>query len=231
VMKTGESSEIFQSSSSYWDSKVKDFDAIYTGEGWPKPYKLLSDILRRDIFDRVNASVAIAKAYDRPISILDIGCGTCRLIEALHPTEHFVVGVDYSSEMLTKAKEILTAKGISEDSYRLIFGDVVNNWPNELDAYKKFEIVVMLGLVEYISDPVPLLQKMLRFNPDKILVSFCRAKTPRTYIRRLRYKIQGLDCPLFFYTQKEIQEIGEQLGAKSTKIQILGTLHFTEFSF
>ena len=229
-MNTGEK-QIFQSSSSYWNSKVEDFDAIYSGKGWSNLYKLLSDVLRKDIFDRVNASVAIAKAYQQPISILDIGCGTGRLIEALQPTSHFTVGVDYSSKMLAKAKDILMAKGISEDSYQLILGDVVNDWPLELDTYDKFEIVTMLGLVEYISDPVPLLQKMLRFKPDKIIVSFCRARTLRTYMRRLRYKLQGLDCPLFFYTQNEIQKIGEKLDAKSTKIQIVGTLHFSEFNF
>ena len=224
-------SEILQSSSSYWDSKVEDFDAIYSGKNWSKAYKLISDILRKDIFDRVEESVNIANRYQQPISILDIGCGTGRLIEALQPTQHFIVGVDYSQQMLEKAKHNFSSYPVPESSYQLICGDMVNDWPIELNRYDGFKLVYLLGLVEYISDPVPLLQKILKVSPEQVIVTFCRANTIRSYLRQARYKIQGLDCPLFFYSQNEIRQFGEQLGAQSTEIKIMGQLFFTVYRF
>lgn len=226
-----EKKEIVQSDSKYWDSMVEEFDSIYSGNRWSKMHKFFSDLFRKDIFDRVRVTVDMAKAYKRPIYILDIGCGTGRLTEAMQPTKSKVIGIDYSPLMLKKAKEILQAKKVPEDLYRLILGDVVNGWADELNEYKKFEVIAMLGLVEYISDPLPLLQKMLCFSPDKIVVTFCRKNTYRKTVRELRYKIQGLDCPLFFYSEKQIQDMGTKLGAKKTTIETMGALSFTVFHF
>jgi SAM-dependent methyltransferase len=226
-----EDKRVLQSSPSYWNSKVEAFDSIYSGNGWSKLHVLISNLLRKEMFERVEECVAIAKEYHRPISILDLGCGTGRLIRAAYPTGSFIVGVDYSSNMLEKASRVLAESRVPGNSYALILGDIVNDWPKELDGYERFEVVAMLGLVEYISDPLPLLRKMMRFSPDKIIVSFCRAHCFRRYLRQARYRVQGLECPLFFHTREDIMGFGKELGAKRTEIKILGSHFFAVFSF
>ena len=75
------------------------------------------------------------------------------------------------------------------------------------------------------------MEKMLRFSPKIMVGTFCRAGTLRCYLRQLRYKLQGLDCPLFFHTEESVQNIGKKLGAKKTTVRTMGQLHFTVMEF
>ena len=98
-------------------------------------------------------------------------------------------------------------------------------------AHPHFDAAAAMGVVDYISDTMPFLKNIASFSPRKIIVTFPRQGTLRAGLRVLRYKIQGLDCPLYFYSREQILGLGKELGAKNTTTQIMGELHFTVFEF
>jgi hypothetical protein len=71
----------------------------------------------------------------------------------------------------------------------------------------------------------------LSFRPKRIIASFPRADTLRSGLRRLRYRIQGLDCPLFFYTRAQVSRLADELGAPRSRVDLMGQLHLACFDF
>lgn len=221
---------IEQSDAKYWDSMVDDFDAIYSGNGRTAVGRALEKWLRRDVYQRLMATVRLIDEMGTHQSVLDVGCGTGRLCAPLSRRGHRVVGVDFSKEMLEKARGIVAEKG-REERCVFIQADIVNDMPAELEQYERFDVIVYLGLLEYMSDPVPMMRKLKRFEPAKMVGTFCRAGTLRSYLRRARYKIQGLDCPLYFHERDAVEAVAAELDATSLHIDLMGQLWYTVFEF
>jgi len=222
---------IQQSKPQYWDSIVQDFDAIYTGKDRSSLGVALDRWLRKDIYDRVIESVRQINELGSDQKVLDVGCGTGRLCVPLIQAGHRVVGVDFSNSMLEQARCVLSELGIRGDQCQLIRGDVVNNWPGALDTHTHFDAIAMLGLLEYISDPIPMMRKLLQFSPKIMIGTFCRAGTIRSHLRKLRYKLHSLDCPLFFYTAEEVRAIADNVGARGCAVALMGELHYAVMTF
>jgi len=66
---------------------------------------------------------AISSSFGRPISVLDIGCGTGRFFYSLREVEK-LVGMDISPEMLEAAKHPVNASRITARHIQLIQGNV-----------------------------------------------------------------------------------------------------------
>lgn len=221
---------IEQSDAEYWNSMVDDFDAIYSGDGRTAVGRALEKWLRRDVYQRLMATVQLIDEMGAHQRVLDVGCGTGRLCAPLSRRGHRVVGVDFSEEMLEEARRIVAEKG-REDRCTFIRADIVNDMPPELGEYERFDVIVYLGLLEYMSDPVPMMQKLKRFEPAKMVGSFCRAGTLRSYLRRARYKIQGLDCPLYFHEREAVEAVATELDAEDLDIELMGQLWYSVFEF
>jgi SAM-dependent methyltransferase len=162
--------------------------------------------------------------------VLDVGTGTGRLCVPLAKAGHTVVGVDFSPVMLGMAQQLTAEAGVAEQC-RFYQGDLVTAIPEELAAHPAFDVVASLGVFDYISDPRGMLMHMRQFAPKRIIATFPKAGTLRCHVRQWRYKLQGLDCPLFFYTVGQLEAIGQELGASRTHIQPMGELHFAVFAF
>jgi len=221
---------INQSSAAYWSRMVEVFDAIYTGENRSRIGVFLDHWLRKDIYDRIGETVKIISAMGDHQTVLDVGTGTGRLCLPLGERGHWIVGVDFSRSMLKKAEEITRKAGIAHHCH-FVSGDIVEAIPEEVKEYQHFDVITILGVLDYISNPLPLLEKLLLFTPKKIIGSFPRSSTLRCYLRQLRYKVQGLDCPLYFYTPKQLSTYGEQLQCRETNRKTMGQLHFCVFEF
>ncbi len=221
---------INQSTPQYWDSMVGEFDAIYSGQGRTPVGVFMDKWLRKDIYDRVDMSVELANSMGESIKVLDVGTGTGRLIVPLAKNGHYTVGVDFSSDMLKSAQEIVDAAGVA-DKCEFIQGDMLNNMPEDLKKHEQFDMVALLGVLEYMADTTPMLEKAASFKPKKMIASFPREGSARAFIRRARYKVQGLDCPLYFFTPDQVRELGKKIGAVKTDVSLLGELHMAVYHF
>jgi len=219
---------ITQSKPQYWDQTAKEFDTIYSGEEKSLVSQWMDRWLRKDIYDRVTATVQLANQLGPNQSVLDVGTGTGRLCIPLAQAGHRVMGVDFSPQMLDCAKNLTQQHGV-EASCQFIHGDLLNETPEALSG-QTFDLAACLGVVDYIADVTPMLQRMASFNPKHIVVSYPKAGTIRSQVRQLRYQVQGLDCPLYFYTPQQIRQLGESVGYTQCDIQEMGELYFTVYS-
>ena len=164
---------ITQSSFKYWDRSVDDFDAIYSGEGRTLLGRRLDAWLRRDIYRRLTETTRLVNELGQGQTVLDIGTGTGRLCVPLARAGHRVIGIDFSKEMLKKAESVTRDAGVL-DRCHFIHGDVLDKVPEELMHYKPYDAVAILGVFDYISDPMPVLKTACRFEPKK---SHCKFPT------------------------------------------------------
>ncbi len=224
------STRTIQSSPKFWDESAEAFDQIYSGEK-KSPFGVFLDRwLRRDIYERIRGTVNEIDALGADQKVVDIGTGTGRLCVPLARRGHHVTGVDFSEEMLKRARQVVSEAGVA-DRCTFMPGDLLTAMPEELKQLGPFDAVAVLGVVDYIADAGRLLKNAATLSPKKLVVSFPKAGTLRCALRRIRYKLQSLDCPLFFYRPEQICELGEKLGADRVEIRSMGQLHFTVFHF
>jgi SAM-dependent methyltransferase len=221
---------ITQSSFKYWDQNVDGFDAIYSGEGRTLLGRCLDGWLRQDIYRRVAETTRLINELGAGQTVLDIGTGTGRLCVPLALAGHRVIGIDFSGEMLSKAEKVTREAGV-HDRCHFFQGDILENVPGDLKKYEPYDAVAILGVFDYISDPLPVLRTACQFEPKRIVASFPRRGTLRSILRQWRYKLQRLDCPLFFHSREEIEKFGSDLKVLRTRSTVMGQLHFACFDF
>jgi len=136
--------------------------------------------------------------------VLDVGCGSGRVAEGLLDAgASSYVGCDFSEPMLDLARARLDRFG---DRARLVKGDFVS-----ADVGGPFDLVVAVGLFDYIADPAPFVRRMAALCRGLTIASFPRWTWFKGPIRRFRYQVVH-DCPIFDYTERELRFLFEAAG-------------------
>jgi SAM-dependent methyltransferase len=128
------------SASSQWGVKAAD---LYRDE-YARKYREHDDEL--DHVEAYRAFCAwlrqICERFDRPIDVLDLGCGTGRYFRALSGVRS-LVGIDASVAMLVEARHPVGADAITAASIELIHGDIVT----QLFERGRFDLVYSIGVL------------------------------------------------------------------------------------
>jgi hypothetical protein len=82
-----------------------------------------------------------------------------------------------------------------------------------------FDATFAMGVFDYLDDPVATLRRMLKVA-DKAYLSIPAPEFPRAQLRRLRYARQN--CPVYFYTRPQVEELVSKAGGKITRMVLLG---------
>lgn len=187
---------------SYFDRQAVSFDSIYLNES--KFARRVNEIFRGAIYDRfhiaLNASGDVAGK-----TVLDIGCGPGHYsLEYAKRGARKVVGVDFSTRMLELARRLTEAHKVG-DVCQFIDGDFL-----QLDLPRRFDIVLAMGVFDYIEEPVAFLRRMTAHSAGLVVASFPGKNRFRMHIRRWRYQLRN--CPLFFYSETELHAIAARAG-------------------
>jgi hypothetical protein len=93
----------------------------------------------------------------------------------------------------------------------------MNQWMEDSDDY--FDASFAMGVFDYLDDPVATLRLMLKVA-DRAYMSIPAPEFPRAQLRRLRYG--GQNCPVYFYTRSEVEELVRKAGGKILRMEPLG---------
>lgn len=116
-------------------------------------------------------------------SVLDIGCGTGLLVHEIAKRGGVVMGVDYSKEAIDEAK---ATRVHPRAEYR------VEDIQEKAKKYKKkFDVVVSLGTLEHLDDPMQKLSLFASFlNPKgEIIITSPNWTNPRGFVLQTIFRL------------------------------------------
>jgi 2-polyprenyl-3-methyl-5-hydroxy-6-metoxy-1,4-benzoquinol methylase len=132
-------------------------------------------------------------------TVLDIGCGPGHYgVELARRGAAQVVGIDFAERMIDLARYQAETAGVSARCEFMV-GDF-----NLFRPGQKFDHVIVMGFMDYIADPRPLIDGVLSLTSGQAFFSFPAAGGILGWQRRLRYRNR---CPLFLYTREEVEHL------------------------
>lgn len=199
---------MYRSPGRYFDDHASAFDSIYGSKG--RVSRWINRTFRRAVYERFE--IALRHSGDvEGKSVLDIGCGSGRyMIEYVRRGAGRVVGIDFSSEMLGTAADLIASHG-ARDRCELVSGDFL-----EYGFRERFDIVLAMGVFDYVQDGAGFLNKMASLSRETVIASFPGRSFPRMHLRKIRYRIGR--CPVFFYEEEDIRRLLPETGIRSSEI-------------
>jgi SAM-dependent methyltransferase len=186
----------------YFDRVPSQWDALYSREN---PLRaLLNRVLRPGLYRRHRATWELCGDISGE-RVLDLGCGTGRysVESALRGAER-VVGIDFAPAMVAFAREAAAAAGVG-DRCEFLCGDV------HVVPEDTFDVVLALGLFDYIRDPTPLFEVIAALRPRVFVASFPKFTPLWGTQRFVRYRLIHR-CPVYDYRRGQLLELCRRAG-------------------
>ncbi|MHB1539258.1 MAG: methyltransferase domain-containing protein [Solirubrobacteraceae bacterium] len=193
--------------------QAERFDDLYEDE------RPLVRWLRPGLFRRRQLAVETVRSYESP-GVLDVGCGSGRIGEfALEAGAERYLGIDFSEPMIELARTRLARFA---ERAELLTADFVEA---EIDG--RFEVVLAVGLFDYLPDPDRFVARMFELcAPGGAVVgSFPTWSLLKGPVRKLRYEVIG-DCPIFNYTRRELDLMFGAAGFEPVEVASPGRSGF-----
>lgn len=181
-----------------------DFDAIYGHATKRNAFGRWIDRNLRAVMRRRFEETLKHTAKKEIRSILDVGCGPGRYsVEFLKQGKN-VVALDLAEGMLVIAKK---AVGAIEHSGSVAFikaDYLMHRFP------EKFDAACLMGLFDYIREPVTVLKKLNSEVSKEIYASFPKRSGFLALTRQVRYRLRN--CPLYMYSLSDVERILDDSG-------------------
>ena len=195
----------------FFDNYAYDFDSIYGSINRRSFFtKLLDNLFRKSMFQRYKLTLQFI--FDKQNSInscLDIGTGPGRYCIDAASRNISSLGVDISETMIKLANNRIPSNLSKKVSF--VCDDYLN-----LNLKKKYDVSILMGFFDYVENPSLIFHKLKKDTSKFILASFPKKYEPLSFQRLLRYKLRN--CPLYFYTRKQIINLIENLNIKEYQI-------------
>ena len=180
----------------FWDGFAEEYDKIYSGNT-NLVMRALNRVLRRNIYRRFDYTFAkIGEIEGR--EFLDVACGSGEYsIElALRGAEH-ITAIDISGKMLDLCQAKASENNV-EDKLSYVHGSIY-------DCNSIADVTIVMGLFDYIHDPLSVLRQMRKKTLDKLVISFPDVNNWRTPLRKKYFANVGVD--VFFYNQEDVRSL------------------------
>jgi len=183
---------------SYFDRVPSQWDSFYSNEGTVRYF--LNRIFRKGLYRRYQLTFEHCGDLSGA-SVLDIGCGTGRYsIECAKRGARKVVGVDFAPQMIEFSKNIAADMGIGTRC-EFLHADFL-----EHRFEGTFDVILALGVFDYISDPSAMLGKIASMRPGKFIASFPQFTPFWGLQRHVRYNLIK-KCPIYYYTSEQLNAL------------------------
>lgn len=209
----------------YFTRSAAAFDSLYSEEKVSPFMRFLNRRFRGDICERYFLSLEHVRRYGLK-SVLDVGCGSGRYALGLSDLGvERIVGVDFSHQMIELASENTRSLRNSGKKLELVCCDF-----NQFQAEAIFDVIIAMGVFDYMDNPLSALNKMKSFANHSVIASFPSISFYRTPIRKIRYFLKR--CPVYFYSNDKIQSLAAEVGFSRfeiEKIEGAGMDYFVRF--
>jgi SAM-dependent methyltransferase len=195
-----------------------DFDAIYSNHGGMID-GVLNNLFRKSMKLRFLHSVESCSPIQGK-SVLDVGCGPGHYsITLAQRGAERVVGIDFADGMLKIAEEHARKAGVaSRCEFRV--ADFLR-----FSSEETFDYVILMGFMDYMSDPRKVIEKALSLSRSKVLLSFPAAGGLLAWQRKLRYRSC---CDLYLYRRDELDKLFGSFKNTTYKIDPISRDFFVE---
>jgi SAM-dependent methyltransferase len=196
----------------YFNREARRFDAIYEGQ---KPWhqRLVDRAFRQVVIERFKLICNIAPSAG-PWTVLDVGCGSGRYSTALAQAgASHVVGVDVAASMIELARAEANRLSIADrcEFHTVAFLD--------FETPDRYDVVVATGYFDYLEDPLPHLQKMLRASRGKVLITIPKRWEARVLVRKVRFLLErGF---VRFYSRREVLDLVRACGVPDHRVSLI----------
>ncbi len=193
----------------YFDAVPRQWDALYSHENWFM--HLINRWLRKGLFLRHRLTFENCGDLTGA-KILDVGCGTGRYsIECAKRGASRVVGIDFAPSMIEFSQSTAQQMGVAQRC-EFICDDFLAHQFDE-----SFDIVLMLGLFDYIQEPEPIFTKVAALNPRRFLASFPKRSLIWSTQRHIRY-CWIKKCPIYYYTEEQLERLYREAPFSSYRV-------------
>lgn len=196
----------------YFEKIAEEFDNIYDNRGNILD-RFINKVFRKGMYERFMRTVQECGNVEGK-SILDIGCGSGRIVLALAERGAEVLGIDYASKMVELANSYL-GRYRSNINAKFTCCDFIEDFPSD----RLFDITLALGVFDYLANPIPFLKKMRRLTREQMIVSYPAKFTLQMPIRKVW--LWTRHCPVHFYSSRQLTKMYESIEIKRLKITAL----------
>jgi cyclopropane fatty-acyl-phospholipid synthase-like methyltransferase len=208
-MGAGASNGSADRTSSFFDGYARDFSDIY-GNKNTLFNSIINEVFRKSMKLRYLKTLAGCE----PIvgrTVLDIGCGPGHYgIELARRGAASVYGVDFAQGMIDLAEQHAARAGV-KDRCKFELKDF-----HLFPADVKFDYAIVMGFMDYMSDPRKVVAKVLSFTNRRAFFSFPIDGGVLAWQRKLRYKSR---CDLYMYSKYQIRDLFSGLPHQSVEIE------------
>ncbi len=188
----------YKQAQKYFDKVPGQWDTLYSHEN--RFRYLINKWLRKGLYMRYKLTFEHCGDLTGA-RVLDIGCGTGRYsIECAKRGASRVVGIDFAPSMIEFSQKIAQQMNVA-DKCEFICNDFLT-----YEFEEPFDIVLALGVFDYIKTPGPVLKKIAQLNPRKFVASFPRYSFIWGTQRRIRY-YWIKKCPIYDYTAEQLERL------------------------
>jgi SAM-dependent methyltransferase len=197
--------------SQFFDGYAHDFDAIYGNRnGWFD--SVVNKLFRRCMEVRYLKTLEGCSPV-AGLSVLDIGCGPGHYSVALAKKGAAeVLGIDFADGMLQVARERAAQEGVTGCKFEK--RDFLS-----FDFQRKFDYAILMGFMDYVSQPAAVIEKALALTARSAFFSFPVGTGILAWQRRLRYKSR---CELYMYTEDRVRQLFAPHSSAKVNVEDLG---------
>ena len=193
----------------YFDKAAVTFDTFYDHQR-SAFMQWVDKKFRSDMLERYRLTFKALEPLTGK-TVLDIGCGSGPyVVEAARLGSKRVLGFDMAEGMIDLARQRAATARVA-DKCEFALGTFPEDSPQ-----KTFDYAIVMGVMDYVSNPSAFLSELARRVRLRAVLSFPSKHWFRTPLRKVRYWLKR--CPLYFYECPQIEELLKAAGFSNIKV-------------